>query len=268
MEIGMVVRNMGAVSTRSTVLACARQAEASAIAHVWVTDHIAIPREDSQGSGGRYLDPLGTLAFLAGATERIRLGVGVLVLPYRPALPTAKWLATIQELSDGRLIFGAGVGWMDAEFRAVGVPRERRGAITDDTLGFINRCFAQDEPTSNGQAFLFLPRPARPPVLIGGTAPHAFRRIVSNGDGWMPGRIQPDALAPLTAQLREEMHSAGRQAPQIVVLTHLPVHDSGAARERVTAYEEAGATGIAHFTRYDNTDEFARAADVLSELQG
>jgi len=252
MEIGMMIRNMGAVSTRATLLACARHAES----------------EDSEGSGGRYLDPLATLAFLSAATERIKLGVGVLVLPFRPALPTAKWLATIQELSDGRLIFGAGVGWMEAEFRAVGVPRGRRGAITDDTLAFIRHCFAQDEPTSNGQPFLFLPRPARPPVLIGGSAPHALRRIVASGDGWMPGRIEPDALAPLAARLCAEMHSAGRQAPQIVVLTHLPVHDAGAARERVMAYEQAGASAIAHFTRYDDADEFARAAEVLSALQG
>src|SRR5207245_7134965 len=96
---------------------------------VGVVDHIAIPPYDAEGSDGRYLDPLATLAFLAGVTTRVGLGTAVLVLPYRPALPTAKWIATVQELSGGRLNLGVGVGWMAAEFRALGVDLRRRGAI-------------------------------------------------------------------------------------------------------------------------------------------
>jgi alkanesulfonate monooxygenase SsuD/methylene tetrahydromethanopterin reductase-like flavin-dependent oxidoreductase (luciferase family) len=95
-QLGVLVRNMGPASTPETVLAAARAAdEAPGIADLWVTDHIAIPPDDAEGSGGRYLDPLATLATLAGATTRIGLGTAVLVLPYRPALATAKWVATI-----------------------------------------------------------------------------------------------------------------------------------------------------------------------------
>ncbi len=265
MDLGMVIRNMGPPSTRDVMRECARHAEATGIHHLWVTDHVAIPREESEGSGGRYLDPLAALAFLAGVTERIRLGAGVLVIPYRPALPTAKWLASIQELSGGRLTLGAGVGWMEAEFRALGVPRARRGAITDETLAFIHDCFAADEVTANGQRFLFLPRPARPPVLVGGAPPHAFRRIVAHGDGWMPGRLEPAGLAPLARELRERMQAAGRPEPPIVMLTALPVDSAATARDRAAAFAEAGATGIAHFTRYDDAAQFARVADVLAE---
>ena len=96
MRLGAYVRNMGPQSTPATVLACARGAEVAGLDSLWVGDHIAIPPDDAEGSGGRYLDPLATLAFLAGATERIALGTGVLVLPYRPPLATAKWVATIQ----------------------------------------------------------------------------------------------------------------------------------------------------------------------------
>ena len=164
MQIGVVVRNMGPQSTRETLLACARAVEATTeIADLWVVDHVAIPPDDAEGSDGRYLDPLATLAFLAGATTRVGLGTGVLVLPYRPALPTAKWVATIQELSAGRLVLGVGVGWMNAEFRALGVERRRRGAIADETLAFLDRCFADDVVEANGQPFLFRPRPQRPP---------------------------------------------------------------------------------------------------------
>src|SRR5262249_53785831 len=145
---------------------------------VWVVDHIAIPPDDAEGSGGRYLDPLATLAFLAGATTRVGLGTAVLVVPYRPALPTAKWIATIQELSGGRLVLGVGIGWMAGEFGALGVDLRRRGRITDETLDFLERCFADDVVEAHGQPFLFKPRPAKPPLLIGGSPPYAFPRAL------------------------------------------------------------------------------------------
>ena len=145
MKLGVMIRNMGPASTRDVVAAAARAADAApGVSAVWVVDHIAIPPDDAEGSGGRYLDPLASLAYLAGITTRVELGVAVLVLPYRPALPTAKWVATIQELSGGRLLLGVGVGWMEAEFRALGVDRKRRGRITDDTLAFLDACFADD----------------------------------------------------------------------------------------------------------------------------
>src|SRR5438132_6415666 len=178
LKLGMYVRNMGPQSTRPTLLACARAAEAAGIDDLWVTDHIAIPPDDAEGSDGRYLDPLATLAFLAGVTTRVGLGTSVLVVPYRPPLPTAKLVSTVQELSGGRLLLGVGVGWMAAEFRALGIDLGRRGRITDETLGFLDRCFADDVVEANGQPFLFRPRPTRPPLFIGGAPPHAFRRAV------------------------------------------------------------------------------------------
>src|SRR5881396_3828850 len=169
MQLGVVLRNMGPQSTRETLVAAARAADAlPAIADLWVVDHIAIPPDDAEGSDGRYLDPLATLAYLAGVTTRIGLGTAVLVVPYRPPLPTAKWVATIQELSGGRLLLGVGVGWMVPEFRAAGVDHVRRGKLTDETLAFLDRCFADDLVEVHGQAFLFRPRPARPPMFIGG----------------------------------------------------------------------------------------------------
>ena len=103
---------------------------------VWIVDHIAIPPDAAEGSGGRYLDVLATLAWLAGITKRVKLGSGVLVLPYRAALPTAKQIATVQELSGNRLIMGMGIGWMDSEFKALGLNRHNRGRVSDETLAF------------------------------------------------------------------------------------------------------------------------------------
>src|SRR6266849_9973009 len=206
---------MGAQSTRETLVAAARAADAlPAIADLWVVDHIAIPPDDAEGSEGRYLDPLATLAYLAGVTTRVGLGTAVLVLPYRPALPTAKWIATVQELSGGRLRLGVGVGWMAAEFRALGVDIRRRGALSDEALDLLDRCFAADVVEANGQPFLFRPRPSRPPLFVGGQPPFAFRRALAHRGGWMPMGLAPDALAPCVAELRAAAAGRGLPSPE------------------------------------------------------
>ena len=112
MKYGIAVRNMGPQSTRTTIRACAAAAEALGYDALFVSDHLCIPPDQTEGSGGRYLDVLASLAYLAGTTERIRLGISVMVAPYRPAVLTAKQVATIQELSGGRMILGIGVGWI------------------------------------------------------------------------------------------------------------------------------------------------------------
>jgi probable F420-dependent oxidoreductase len=269
MKLGLALRNMGPQSTRAALLECARTAEAAGIDDLWVADHIAIPPDQSEGSGGRYLDPLATLAFLAGVTTSIGLGTGVLVLPYRPPLATAKWVATIQELSGGRLLLGVGVGWMDAEFTVVGVSKARRGAVTDATLAFLRRCFAADEVEANGQPFLFLPRPARPPIFVGGGAPHALRRTVRFGDGWMPmGAGDADLLRAPIGELRAACVAAGRPAPEVALMTTLAVDQPARAAEQLRALAAAGVTRVVHAWRYADSAAFARAAEIVGGLRG
>src|SRR6266851_3146707 len=139
MNFGIAIRNMGPQSTRATIRACAKFAEQAGFDALFVSDHLCIPPDQTEGSGGRYLDVLATLAYLAGATDRIRLGVSVLVLPYRPAVLTAKQVATIQELSGGRMILGVGVGWMRREFEALGIDPSQRGALTTETLRVLRQ---------------------------------------------------------------------------------------------------------------------------------
>jgi probable F420-dependent oxidoreductase len=265
-KLGITVRVMGPESTAPLLVECARAAEAVGLDDVWVADHIAIPPDDAEGSGGRYLDPLTALAYLAGATTRIGLGTAVLIVPYRPPLPTAKVVATLQELSGGRLRLGVGVGWMEPEFRALGVERRRRGRITDDTLAFLERCFAGDVVESNGQRFLFLPRPARPPVLVGGAPPHALARAARFGDGWMPMMGDPDKLAPHTADLRARFAAAGKPRPEVAVLTGLALDEPSRAREQIERLAAAGATRVIHAHRYADAAEFARRAEALAKL--
>jgi probable F420-dependent oxidoreductase len=256
---------MGPQSAPGTLLACARAAEEAGLDDVWVQDHLAIPPDDAEGSGGRYLDPLTALAWLAGATSRIGLGTGVLNLPYRPPLPTAKAIASLQELSGGRLRLGVGVGWMDAEFRALGVPRGERGRRTDEALAFLERAFAADVMEANGQPFLFLPRPARPPIYVGGAPPHALERAARFADGWMPMARDPASLREPVARLRELFAERGREAPAVVVLTSLAGGDGPAARARAGAFRAAGATHLVHADRYADADAFRGSVGFLAE---
>jgi len=264
-KVGAALRSMGPQSEPEVFLACARAAEDAGLDDLWIQDHVAIPPDDAEGSEGRYLDPLTALAWLAPQTRRIGLGTGVLILPYRPALPTAKAIATVQELSGGRLLLGVGVGWMKPEFRALGVARERRGALTDEVLEFLERCFAGDVVEANGQPFLFRPRPPKPPVFVGGAPPHALARAVRHGDGWMPIGLAPEKLAEPVSTLRALARDAGRAEPEVVAMTALPLDDPPRAADVARAYRESGVSRLIHGSRYDDADTFRRTADALAE---
>lgn len=267
MKRGIVLRNMGPASEPALLAACARVAEEAGLESLWVTDHVAIPPDDAEGSDGRYLDPLATLAFLAGRTGRIGLGTGVLVLPYRPPLPTAKWVATLQELSGGRLHLGVGTGWMEPEFRALGVPRAERGRRTDATLDFLRRAFEADEVEANGQRFLFRPRPPRPPIYVGGAPPHALARAARQADGWMPMGGTPESLRAPIAELRERTRAAARPDPEVVLLAALPLDDRSRARDLLAAYADAGVTRLVQGTpRYRDERGFREVAERFAAL--
>ena len=258
---------MGTAANASVLRESARRAEEAGLDALWVPDHIAIPPDDAEGSGGRYLDPLTSLAWLASATERMRIGTAVLVLPYRPPLPTAKAIATIQELSGGRLELGVGVGWMDAEFRAVGVQRRHRGRITDETLAFLRDAFdAEDDvTTSNGQPFVFRPRPARPRIWIGGAPPHALDRAARLGDGWMPLNDDPTQIEPASKELRARFADAGRGIPEIAAGGALGRRSAEEDIDRLDALAALGVTEYIHGARYNDLDGFLRSFDSLME---
>ncbi len=262
----MGLRNMGDVADRATLTECAQAADAAGLESLWVFDHVAIPPEESEGSGGLYLEPLATLAYVAGCTQQIKLGTGVLVVPYRPALITARWLATIQALSGNRLLLGAAPGWMAAEFKALGVDRSRRGKITDETLAFIHECFADDVVTANGQEFLFRPRPPRPPIFVGGDGEHAFRRVLELGDGWIPIGKKPDELAPITAELRDRAEAQGKAKPGVVTFSQLNTEDIAEAEATIQAFADAGVDRLVWINRYADSDDCHRAIDKLARL--
>ena len=269
MKFGIAIRNMGPQSNRTTIRACARIAEQAGFDALFVSDHLCIPPDQTEGSGGRYLDVLATLAFIAGATEKIRLGVSVLVVPYRPAVLTAKQVATIQELSGERMILGIGVGWMKPEFAALGAEFRRRGAITDETLNVLHHLFSADVPGAyNGKlvqfpSFVFLPRPKRPTIWIGGNGPAAMTRAVKFGDGWHP-MLPATELKAKVQELHASALAAGRAVPEIIVRRGLKLDDTAAARAKVAGEQEAGATYfILDLGRYPDEQSFGRSVETF-----
>ena len=267
MRFGFALRLMGKASTAPILQQSAQLAEAAGLDTLWVPDHIAIPPDDAEGSGGRYLDPLASLAWLAARTERIELGTAVLVLPYRAAVPTAKAIATIQELSGERLQLGVGVGWMQAEFRALGIDPRARGRLTDKTLALLRSAFdaTDDVVTTNGQPFLFRPRPRRPPIWIGGAPPFALERAARFGDGWMPMSSDPTKLAEPIRELRQRFADAGREAPRVASFGALGHASLEADLESLAALEDLGVSDFIQGARYDDLAGFERALAPLVE---
>jgi probable F420-dependent oxidoreductase len=268
MKYGVAIRNMGSQSTREMIRACAKHAESLGYDALFVSDHLCIPPDDIEGSGGRYLDVLATLAYLAGATDRIRLGISVLVAPYRPAVLTAKQVATIQELSAERMILGVGVGWMKREFEALGVDKRMRGRATNETLRVMRHLFTHEAEAYKGDLvsfppFVFLPRPKCPPIWIGGNGDAAMRRVLEFGDGWHP-MLPAEKLKPAVATLKQRLAGIGRGNVEIVARRVMKFDDLGAATARLHAESDAGATYfILDLGRYPSEKEFAQQAEIF-----
>jgi len=193
----------------------ARAAEAAGFDSLWGGEHVVLPDPRVPPSPldpeDRIMDPVVTLAFLAAHTRRIRLGTGIIILPQRNPLVLAKELATLDVLSNGRLIFGVGVGYLEPEFRALGIPFATRGQVTDDYLAAIRAIWSESSPAYRGRHAAFEgvqahPRPVqqpRPPIVIGGHTPAAFRRAVEQGQGWYGFALDQEGTRRCLDGLRE-----------------------------------------------------------------
>ena len=269
MKYGIAIRNMGPQSNRKTIMACARIAEQAGFDAIFVSDHLCIPPDQTEGSGGRYLDVVASIAFLAGMTQRVRIGISVLVLPYRPAVLTARQLAAIQELSGERIILATGSGWMKPEFEALGVDFRRRGLITTETLKVLHHLFSADVPggfegkTVRFPSFVSLPRPKRPPIWIGGNGDAAMKRVIEFGDGWHP-MLPAAELKAKVEELRSTLRAKGKPDPEIVVRRGMKFDDIGAARAKLQTERDAGATYfILDLGRYPDESAFGKSVEIF-----
>ena len=241
MQFGLNIPPRGPLAGRESVVAIARRAEALGFGYVTVPDHIVVPTaigsrypyaEDGAfpGAAGEFAEPLALMAFLGAATSRIRLMTSVLVVPHRPAVLTAKMLATIDALTGGRVTLGVGAGWMREEFEAIGAPPfEERGKVTDEYIAAFRELWTRETPRFDGDYvrfsdIVFLPRPVQRPIPVwsGGESPAALRRAGRVADGWYPVGANPryplDTLARYDARLarvKEIAAEAGRDSASL-----------------------------------------------------
>jgi probable F420-dependent oxidoreductase len=157
----------------------------------------------------RILDPVIALTFLAAHTREVLLGTGIIILPQRNPLVLAKELASLDELAGGRLIFGIGVGYLEPEFRALGVPFKDRGARTDDYLAAMRAIWTQPRPAYHGRFVSFEHVQAHPqralPIVVGGHTASAYRRAVEQGNGWYGYALDLDQTAHALAGIAEAL---------------------------------------------------------------
>lgn len=222
MDFGFSLPIGGALATPGVLGALARRGEELGFSFVSTGDHLIVPTQVKSrypysetgefGDASSFLDQPTMLSFLAAATSTIRLVTGVLVVPYRNPVHTAKVLATIDLLSNGRLTVGCGVGWMREEFEALGAPPyEQRGTATDEYIRAFIELWTSDEPQFHGRYcnfsdVIFDPKPTQkphPPIWIGGESPRALKRAAALGDAWFPIGTNPQHRLTTLSELRQ-----------------------------------------------------------------
>jgi probable F420-dependent oxidoreductase len=242
MDFGLHLPASTATVKAEELVRFAQQAEALGFYCLTVADHVIVPRDisvpypytvDGKYPGtGYHLETLMTMGYLAGATKRIRFVTSVMILPYRNPIVTAKMLASLDVLSGGRVIVGAGVGWMKEEFETIRTePFEERGKVTDEYIVAYRELWTSDNPSFSGKYcnfsnIVFLPKPVQKPgipIWIGGHSRQAIRRAARLGDGWHPiGGVptiplEPEDVAKDMSMLREYAEKAARDPKNIRV---------------------------------------------------
>ena len=194
MKFGLFSVNSYTCSYPETSVEIAQLAESAGFESLWAGEHVVLPDPQAPPSPmapeDRILDPVVALTFLAAHTRQVLLGTGIIILPQRNPLVLAKELSSLNELSGGRLVFGVGAGYLEPEFRALGIPFTDRGARTDDYLAAMRAIWSQTQPAYQGRFLSFghvqaHPRPQRSiPLVVGGHTPPAYRRAVEQANGW------------------------------------------------------------------------------------
>ncbi len=203
--------------------------------YISIPEHVIMPRELEGSMGTRWPEPVVTMAFLAGATSRIRFVTGVLVLPYRNPVVLAKGIATLDYLSGGRVTLGVGVGHLEREFAILNVPFSERGARGDEYIRAIKELWTADNPSFNGRFvqfddIVFDPKPGQrpyPPIWVGGHSKASMRRAANLADGWQPfSTISLAELPPCLDYIRDQPGYQNRSRPFDIVMPSAAAGDT------------------------------------------
>ncbi len=285
MEIGVHLPHVGPLATRDGLTAFAQLAEELGLDSLWVSDHVVVPRQlaskypySPDGSfpippDVAFLEPLATLLFVAGVTQRVKLGTTILVIPMRNPVVTAKVLATLDVVSAGRLIVGVGAGWMEEEFGMLGVPFERRGARESEYIRLFRALWTEENPSFQGKFWQienvgFAPKPVQqppPPIWVGGHSPLALRRAGRLGDGWHAVGLPAEVVGKQYEEVRRHAEAAGRDPASVSlsVRTRLPLNDPARAVEQLRGYREIG---VSHAVAEVFTAQLDQARSLLETL--
>jgi probable F420-dependent oxidoreductase len=226
MNFGVWIPNCRHLATPDIIRATAVRAEQQGYDSVWASDHVVVPRANVVNFGETVFDPLVTLAVVAGATSRVRLGTTVLIVPYRNAVVTAKMISSLDALSGGRVTLGIGAGWVAAESAMLGVPFAERGAMTDEYLRAMQELWTSPAPSFAGKyaafsGLVFEPKPAQkphPPIWVGGHSRAALRRTVEFGAAWHPINRPPAELRSGRLELVRLCQARGRSTTPALTL--------------------------------------------------
>ena len=268
MQIGIHLPQIGRKAGPDAIRRAAVQAEELGFADVWTSEHIILPKNAAYPPSPIFYDPVLTLTWAAAYTKRVRLGTSVLVLPMRHPLPLAKELATLQNLSEGRLILGAGVGWLEAEFAALGVPFRERGRRMDEGIAMMRAVWSEDPVSFPArtipaviQDMRSLPQPVKPiPIWIGGSSEPALKRAMRL-DGWHGSRVSPEQAGPVVQRLR-----AARPEPEfaISVRNGWDGKDDGMLAARLAGFRDAGVGHVLVEPAERALDDWLRAVERVA----
>jgi probable F420-dependent oxidoreductase len=268
MRFGIHLPQYGRAAGPEGITRAARQAEDLGFHDIWVSDHLAVPASSPYPPAFLF-EPLITLTWAAAATEHIGVGTSVLVLPYRHPVHLAKELASLDRLSNGRLIVGAAAGWLKGEFEALDVPFAERGARTDESLDVLRAIWEGEQPVDFAGRFTTLdqmrivPVPERHvPIWIGGSSAPALRRAVARGDGWQGSFLDPDATVAVVERLRVERPEADFTISMRVDWDGL-ADDPDELGRHLAAYAEAGVDHIVSSVRQTQLDPWMQSVELL-----
>lgn len=263
MRVGLYCSGVGPMAAPDFVKTAAQSAERTGFSTIWMGEHVvlfehypesAYPYADPEGANISFppprtpiFDPFIALTWAAAVTTTIEVGSGILILPQRNPLVLAKELVTLDILSGGRALLGAGVGWAKEEYDALDIPWEGRGQRMDEHLGALRTLWRDDASSFHGdsvnfdRAYLY-PKPLRNsdiPILIGGESDLALKRVARYGDGWLANRLSTEEAPRKIERLRALCQEQGRNADELRIIITI---SNRATEDELKRYRDAGAT--------------------------
>lgn len=291
MEFGVTIPNNWGVEDPKQVLALGPLAETMGYDSVWVMDHLFNTGYIRERLEDRpYYHPMATLSYLAATTQRVSLGTSVLVLPYHNPVELAKYTATLDQMSSGRVILGVGVGAMAEEFQALGIPMRQRGSLTNEAIAVMKELWTNHSPSYQSSRWdfsdlRFSPKPSQTPHIplwIAGSSRGALRRTATMGDGWHPTGVSPEDFALGRKEIAEIAAAAGRDVSAITMSARIEVEveggpsseraasraripgdDHGSMRASIEAYRVAG---VEHIVLAPNSGDTVRLREIMANI--